>query len=191
MLGREALETVTGRHTRRAKGNERRVDPPELPLRPGHVIPLPVSATTLTHTTDSRPTDSTIRHRQQTHGHLWAPKRPQATAVHNPLLRGGGALAGLDSTDIEPRSAIGLADGGRTLTLLSTDGREGASTGLTLTELARVVSDLGCSDGVYLDGGASATLVARDPATGDLTVRNHLDHGQERRIPNALGIFAG
>jgi hypothetical protein len=108
-----------------------------------------------------------------------------------PLLRGGGALAGLDSTDIEPRSAIGLADGGRTLTLLSTDGREGASTGLTLTELARAVGDLGCPDGVYLDGGASATLVARDPATGDLTVRNHLDHGQERRIPNALGIFAG
>ncbi|MFD8707857.1 phosphodiester glycosidase family protein [Kitasatospora sp. NPDC059648] len=108
-----------------------------------------------------------------------------------PLLRGGSPLAGLDSTDIEPRSAIGLADGGRTLTLLSTDGREGTSTGLTLTELARVVSDLGCPDGVYLDGGASATLVARDPATGHLTVRNHLDHDQERPVPNALAVFAG
>ncbi|MFD8754045.1 phosphodiester glycosidase family protein [Kitasatospora sp. NPDC059577] len=107
------------------------------------------------------------------------------------LLRGGAAPAGLDTTAVEPRSAVGLADGGRVLTLLSTDGREGTSTGLTLTELAEAVRDLGCPDGVYLDGGASATLVARDRATGELTVRNHLDHGQERPVPNALGIFAG
>ncbi|MFD5462833.1 phosphodiester glycosidase family protein [Kitasatospora sp. NPDC127059] len=108
-----------------------------------------------------------------------------------PLLRGGRPLLGLDNRDVEPRSAVGLADGGRVLTLLSTDGREGASTGLALTELAEAVRDLDCPDGVYLDGGASATLVARDPATGTLTVRNLLDHGQERRIPNGIGIFAG
>ncbi|MER7674118.1 phosphodiester glycosidase family protein [Kitasatospora sp. NPDC096128] len=107
------------------------------------------------------------------------------------LLRDGQALAGLDATAVEPRSAVGLADGGRVLTLLSTDGREGTSTGLSLTELARTVSELGCPDGVYLDGGASATLVARDRATGELTVRNQLDHGRERPVPNALGIFAG
>lgn len=107
------------------------------------------------------------------------------------LLRGGETPAGLDDTVAEPRSALGLVDGGRVLTLLSTDGREGTSTGLTLTELARTVRDLGCPDGAYLDGGASATLVARDRATGELTVRNHLDHGRERPIPNALGILAG
>ncbi|MFJ8623815.1 phosphodiester glycosidase family protein [Kitasatospora sp. NPDC093550] len=107
------------------------------------------------------------------------------------LLRGGHALAGVDATVAEPRSAVGLAAGGRVLTLLSTDGREGTSTGLTLTELARTVADLGCPEGVYLDGGASATLVTRDPGTGDPTVRNHLDHGRERPVPNALGIFTG
>ncbi|MFE3499078.1 phosphodiester glycosidase family protein [Kitasatospora sp. NPDC059160] len=106
------------------------------------------------------------------------------------LLRDGQEPAGLDATTAEPRSAVGLADGGRVLTLLSTDGREGTSTGLTLTELARVLRGLGCPDGAYLDGGASATLVTRDPATGGPTVRNHLDHGLERRIPNALGVFA-
>ncbi|RKT11669.1 uncharacterized protein DUF2233 [Streptomyces sp. 1114.5] len=113
-----------------------------------------------------------------------------ALGAHS-LLRGGHALPGLDGTVAEPRSAVGLAAGGRVLTLLSTDGREGSSTGLTLTELARAVADLGCPDGVYLDGGASATLVARDSATGGLTVRNHLDHGRERPVPNALGIFTG
>ncbi|MER7581892.1 phosphodiester glycosidase family protein [Kitasatospora sp. NPDC097691] len=113
-----------------------------------------------------------------------------ALGAHS-LLRGGEAPAGLDATDVEPRSAVGLAAGGRVLTLLSTDGREGTSNGLTLTELARTVGDLGCPDGVYLDGGASATLVARDRVTGDLTVRNRLDQGRERPVPNALGIFAG
>ncbi|MER7847898.1 phosphodiester glycosidase family protein [Kitasatospora sp. NPDC096077] len=108
-----------------------------------------------------------------------------------PVLRGGHPLPQLDTVDVEPRSAVGLSHGGRVLTLLATDGREGTSTGLTVSELARVVGDLGCPDGVYFDGGASSTLVARDPATGDLTVRNHLDHGQERRIPNGIGIFAG
>jgi hypothetical protein len=107
-----------------------------------------------------------------------------------PLLRAGHPLPGLDATDVEPRSAAGVAEGGRVLTLLSTDGREGTSTGLTLTELAQALRDVGCPDGVYLDGGASATLVARDPATGALTVRNHLDHGQERPVPNAIGVFA-
>ncbi|WP_317621399.1 phosphodiester glycosidase family protein [Streptomyces sp. CBMA123] len=108
-----------------------------------------------------------------------------------PMLHGGNPLAGLDAHDVEPRTAVCLADHGRLLTLLSTDGREGTSTGLTLTELAQALRGFGCSDGVYLDGGASATLVTRDPDTGELAVRNHLDHGQERRIPNAIGIFAG
>ncbi|MFJ8478136.1 phosphodiester glycosidase family protein [Kitasatospora sp. NPDC094011] len=108
-----------------------------------------------------------------------------------PVRRGGRPLPELDTTVVEPRSAVGLAGGGRVLTLLATDGREGTSTGLTVSELAQVIGDLGCPDGVYLDGGASSTLAARDPDTGELTVRNHLDHGQERRIPNGIGIFAG
>ncbi|MEU9048486.1 MULTISPECIES: phosphodiester glycosidase family protein [unclassified Kitasatospora] len=107
-----------------------------------------------------------------------------------PMLRDGRPLAGLDAHDIEPRTAVCLADHGRLLTLLSTDGRESTSTGMALTELAQALRGFGCSDGVYLDGGASATLVTRNPDTGDLAVRNHLDHDQERRIPNAIGIFA-
>ncbi|MEV7598859.1 phosphodiester glycosidase family protein [Kitasatospora sp. NPDC089797] len=108
-----------------------------------------------------------------------------------PVLRGGRPVPGLDTTRAEPRTAVGLAGGGRVVVLLSTDGREGTSTGLTVAELARVVGDLGCRDGVFLDGGASATLAARDPATGVLTVRNRLDHGRERPVPNGIGLFAG
>lgn len=104
------------------------------------------------------------------------------------LLRNHRAAAGLDSVTPQPRSAAGITDEGRTLQLLSTDGREGTSGGLTLTELARLLAQLDCSDGVNLDGGASATLVTRDPASGRLRVRNHLADGLERLVPNGIAI---
>ncbi|WP_239516380.1 MULTISPECIES: phosphodiester glycosidase family protein [unclassified Streptomyces] len=104
------------------------------------------------------------------------------------LLRDHRAAVGLDSVTAQPRSAAGIADGGRTLRLLSTDGREGRSSGLTVDELARLLAQLNCSDGVNLDGGASATLVTRDSASGHLRVRNHLAGGLERLVPNGIAI---
>ncbi|MFJ1709316.1 phosphodiester glycosidase family protein [Kitasatospora sp. NPDC088346] len=107
-----------------------------------------------------------------------------------PLLRGGRPLPGLDTAAALPRSAVGLADGGHVLRLLSTDGREGDSTGLTLSELAEVLRSLDCEEASYLDGGASATLATRDPGSGRVTVRNHLDHDTEREVPNGIAVFA-
>ncbi|WP_079008383.1 phosphodiester glycosidase family protein [Streptomyces sp. XY431] len=107
-----------------------------------------------------------------------------------PLLRDHQPLAGLDNTTAEPRSAIGIADGGHTLRLLSTDGREGTSSGLTLSELAEVLRSLDCAQASYLDGGGSATLATRDTDTGRVTVRNSLAHQQERPVPNGIAIFS-
>lgn len=107
-----------------------------------------------------------------------------------PLLRAGRPVPGLDAATADPRTAVCIADGGHALTLLTTDGREGTSTGLTLTRLADLLSRLGCTDAANLDGGASTTLVTRNPFTGRLTVRNTLDHGQERPVPNGVAIFS-
>ncbi|MBV6696621.1 phosphodiester glycosidase family protein [Kitasatospora aureofaciens] len=107
-----------------------------------------------------------------------------------PLIRNGRLLAGLDAVTAEPRSAVGIAGGGRVVRLLSTDGREGASSGLTVSELADVLRALDCEQAAYLDGGASATLATRDPATGHVRVRNHLDHDQERPVPNGIAVFS-
>ncbi len=76
------------------------------------------------------------------------------------------------------------------LRLLSTDGREGTSTGLTLRELAAVLESLDCEQAVYLDGGNSATLVTRDPVGGLTIVRNSLNHAHQRPVPDGIAIYA-
>jgi hypothetical protein len=108
-----------------------------------------------------------------------------------PLVRGHAPLPGLDTEVAEPRTAIGIAASGRVLHLLSTDGRENASSGLTVAELADLLRSLGCADGAYLDGGGSATLATRDLGGGRVRVRNNLDRGQERSVPNGIAVFAG
>ncbi|MFE9406964.1 phosphodiester glycosidase family protein [Streptomyces sp. NPDC006530] len=106
-----------------------------------------------------------------------------------PLLKDQVPLPGLDEVTAEPRTAAALADDGHLLRLVATDGREGTATGLTVAELARFLASLKCDEGLFLDGGASTTLVTRDPATDRLTVRNTLDHGQQRRVPNGIAVY--
>ncbi|MGW4892268.1 phosphodiester glycosidase family protein [Kitasatospora sp. NPDC004240] len=105
------------------------------------------------------------------------------------LLRDHQPLPGQDDRATEPRTAVGLSDGGRLLHLLATDGRGGDSTGLTVAELAELLRAWGCEEGLHLDGGGSTTLATRDPVTGRIAVRNHLDQATERRVPNGLAIF--
>ncbi|MEU3505208.1 phosphodiester glycosidase family protein, partial [Streptomyces hundungensis] len=116
-----------------------------------------------------------------------APRGPHLGAY--PLLKDRVPLPGLDDVTAEPRTAAAIADDGHLLRLVATDGRESTATGLTVAELARFLASLRCDEGVFLDGGASTTLVTRDPATGRTTVRNTLDHGQQRRVPNGIAIY--
>lgn len=56
-----------------------------------------------------------------------------------------------------PRTAIGYTADNH-LILLTADGREGASVGLTLTELASLMKQLGCVNAMNLDGGGSTVM---------------------------------
>lgn len=56
-----------------------------------------------------------------------------------------------------PRTAIGYT-GNNTLILVTADGREGASIGLTLRELAMLMKQLGCTNAMNLDGGGSTVM---------------------------------
>ncbi len=107
------------------------------------------------------------------------------------LLSGHRPLPGLDDRTAQPRSAVGIANHGHTLRLLSTDGREGTGSGLTLRELAEVLDRLGCDQGVSLDGGGSATLVTRDPTSSLAVVRNSLADARQRPVPNGIAIHVG
>jgi len=56
-----------------------------------------------------------------------------------------------------PRTAIGYTKDNH-LILLTADGREGASIGLTLNELASIMKQLGCVNAMNLDGGGSTVM---------------------------------
>ncbi|WP_438289736.1 phosphodiester glycosidase family protein [Streptomyces sp. HUAS TT7] len=111
-----------------------------------------------------------------------------ALGAHS-IVEHGRPFPGLDTAVAEPRSAVGAARGGHVMRLLSTDGREGTSSGLTVSELARLLATLGCDTGAYLDGGGSATLATRD-RTGHIVVRNALDHGAERAVSNGVAVYS-
>ena len=56
-----------------------------------------------------------------------------------------------------PRTAIGYT-ANNNLIMVTADGREGASIGLTLNELAQLMKELGCVNAMNLDGGGSTVM---------------------------------
>ena len=111
-----------------------------------------------------------------------------------PVVARDGRRAVGDETEVffgtsipqtHPRSAIGVeADG--TVWLVVVDGRQPASRGVTLPELADLVLALGAREVLNLDGGGSSALVVRPP--GGAAVRLNLPTGYdiEREVATAL-----
>jgi exopolysaccharide biosynthesis protein len=63
------------------------------------------------------------------------------------------------SSDRHPRTAIGFSSDSTKLFLITVDGRRESDSGMSLTELARVMLDLGVYEGMNFDGGGSTTMV--------------------------------
>ncbi len=112
-----------------------------------------------------------------------------AIGTNKPLVTNGVALAQGD-TSVAPRTAIGFKDGGKTMFLLITDGRQTqVALGTTLKQTADMLVALGADTGLNLDGGGSTTLVAR-PLGGDTaTLRNTPSDGSQRADPAGIGLF--
>jgi len=78
-----------------------------------------------------------------------------------------------------PRTAIGYTGNGN-LIIVTVDGREKSSIGMTLTELANFMKSIGCYNAMNLDGGGSTVLyvngqVVNHPAvTGGIALSNAL-----------------
>jgi 3',5'-cyclic AMP phosphodiesterase CpdA len=111
-----------------------------------------------------------------------------AIGTNKPLVTNGVALAEGD-TSVAPRTAIGFKDGGRTMFLLITDGRQTQVTGTTLKQTADMLVALGADTGLNLDGGGSTTLVARPLGGDQATLRNTPSDGHERSDPAGIGLF--
>ena len=89
-----------------------------------------------------------------------------------------------------PRTAIGSTKDGKQLLLMTVDGRQSGSIGVTLTELAKLMQEFGATNAMNLDGGGSSTMVARDMESQALEIVNNPSDGAGRKISTALGIFA-
>ncbi len=89
-----------------------------------------------------------------------------------------------------PRTAAGIARGGRQLILVAVDGREYQNAGMTLRELGELMLALGARDAINLDGGGSTTFVYADPdSSGRLRIGNHpSDKEGERTVGDALAV---
>lgn len=89
------------------------------------------------------------------------------------------------------RTAIGYADGGRTLILgLVADDPGAPMHGLDSAQMARFMKDLGAREAYLFDGSGSTELLARlqsNPSA--LSLRNYPADGAERPMPVGFGIF--
>lgn len=109
------------------------------------------------------------------------------------LIKGGQVVAPASETGSfvkgpHPRTAVGIAEGGRTLLLVVADGRSKIAKGMSLQELAAVLKELGAHDAINLDGGGSSMLGIRDPKTGKMVIANKPSDGRERPVGNVLGV---
>jgi hypothetical protein len=78
-----------------------------------------------------------------------------------------------------PRAGVGFSRDSATLYLVTVDGRQESSSGMSLVEFAALMRNVGAYQGLNLDGGGSATMVIRgrivnqpSDSTGERTVGN-------------------
>jgi hypothetical protein len=109
----------------------------------------------------------------------------------NPVLIQGGVeqyqdLSGPDAFfDRQPRTAVGVTSDGRML-LVVVDGRSpGYSVGMTLQELADLMSSLGAQNAINLDGGGSSAMWLNGIRV------NRPSDGFERGVGSALVVLPG
>ncbi|MFD1939921.1 phosphodiester glycosidase family protein [Nonomuraea mangrovi] len=112
-----------------------------------------------------------------------------AVGGRNVLVKDGKAQPFTD-TDSHPRTSVGFSADGRKMYLLTVDGRQADSRGLTLGEMAALMVELGAHNALELDGGGSSTLLAREPGSADVQVENSPSDGGERHVPNGLALYA-
>jgi hypothetical protein len=109
------------------------------------------------------------------------------------LLLQGTPIEGLDDSELDPRTAIGLNRNGRWLILVVVDGRQPFySAGATFSELADILLGYGAFVGMVLDGGGSSTMVVEGQDGNPVVLNSSIDQyvpGRERPVANHLGIY--
>lgn len=108
------------------------------------------------------------------------------------IMKDGAAYTGpshkVSPASRQPRTVIGSSQDGRTLFLITIDGR-GDSIGATHNELVPILKSHGIYTAMHLDGGGSTTFVSRDEGLSKVEVKNNPSGGSQRRVTNGVGVF--
>lgn len=107
----------------------------------------------------------------------------------NKVLLRDGKVLDVDDAALHPRTAVGFSADGRRTVLLTVDGRQADSRGMTEREIGELMSQMGADDALNLDGGGSSTMLAREPGQAAPDVVNSPSDGGERLTPNGLGLL--
>lgn len=89
-----------------------------------------------------------------------------------------------------PRSAVGYSKENNEVIFLTVNGRNTNTPGVTQSDLATLMKELGASEAINLDGGGSSTLLKRSFGDESLKAVNYLSDGSERPIFNGLSIVS-
>ena len=113
---------------------------------------------------------------------------PRLVTGGAPVFQAGEAFLSSQLLPRNPRTAIGQLSNGRIL-MVAVDGRVSWSAGVTNSQLARLMADLGAQTAMGLDAGGSTTMAF------DGQVLNHPSEGGERAVADSLmvvyyGIYA-
>ncbi|RZK43934.1 MAG: phosphodiester glycosidase family protein [Pedobacter sp.] len=121
----------------------------------------------------------------------WEYKLPEKNVMlSGPLLVLDNIVEELDTTSFtrarHPRSAIGIKADGKII-LVTVDGRQENSAGMSLHELTKLMRWLGCVSAINLDGGGSTTLWTAKNGVVNFPSDNKLwDHKGERKVANVI-----
>ncbi|HHX60403.1 MAG TPA: hypothetical protein GX707_06660 [Epulopiscium sp.] len=109
------------------------------------------------------------------------------------IMKDGAAYTGashkVSPASREPRTVIGSSQDGKTLFLVTIDGR-GDSIGATHNELVPILKSYGIYNAMHLDGGGSTTFVSREEGSSKVDVKNNPSGGSQRKVTNGVGVFS-
>ncbi|MDK2972677.1 MAG: hypothetical protein PWP23_2432 [Candidatus Sumerlaeota bacterium] len=138
--------------------------------------------------------DVTFERRPESGGWTGIDSSWQNMMICGPVLLKNGVVetyaeSNTHATARHPRSAVGITSTNK-LILLAVDGRTSDAAGMSCTELAQVIKELGAVDAINLDGGGSTTLwAAGEPYSGVVNFPSDngtYDHLGQRSAANAL-----
>ncbi|MFD8591474.1 phosphodiester glycosidase family protein [Streptomyces sp. NPDC059637] len=127
----------------------------------------------------------------------YRPRTGDGGAVPRTAVGGRGLLVvdgvpqdheGRPNNAAAPRTAVGFSRDGTRMQVVTVDGRQADSGGVTLTELAVMMKEAGSYSALNLDGGGSSTMVAGEAGSEALRVENSPSDGGERAVPNGLAL---